>query len=215
MKINYLFSRVDRVNGFNDNQKKYLKEDMNNNMSITFIASLFDEYDVNDTQVKEIVKIFNDIDIIFSNVYLIDNRINKENMDRYIKDSSYIYLMGGNPEKEMEFIKEYNLFDILREKDFIIGVSAGSMNQASRVIYKDDFNNYQLVDYDGFGFINLSLYPHFDINNKEYMDEVYDVSRYVRIVGLPNESFIRIKDNNIEFVGEHYFIENGKLENIK
>ena len=42
MKINYLFSRVDRVNGFNDNQKKYLKEDMNNNMSITFIASLFD-----------------------------------------------------------------------------------------------------------------------------------------------------------------------------
>lgn len=40
MKINYLFSRVDRVNGFNDNQKKYLKEDMNNNMSITFIASL-------------------------------------------------------------------------------------------------------------------------------------------------------------------------------
>ena len=92
MKINYLFSRVDRVNGFNDNQKKYLKEDMNNNMSITFIASLFDEYDVNDTQVKEIVKIFNDIDIIFSNVYLIDNRIKKENMDRYIKDSSYIYI---------------------------------------------------------------------------------------------------------------------------
>lgn len=92
MKINYLFSRVDRVNGFNDNQKKYLKEDMNNNMSITFIASLFDEYDMNDTQVKEIVKIFNDIDIIFSNVYLIDNRIKKENMDRYIKDSSYIYI---------------------------------------------------------------------------------------------------------------------------
>ena len=65
MKINYLFSCVDRVNGFNDNQKKYLKEDMNYNMSITFIASLFDEYDRNDTQVKEIVKIFNDIDIIF------------------------------------------------------------------------------------------------------------------------------------------------------
>ncbi len=122
MKINYLFSRVDRVNGFNDNQKKYLKEDMNNNMSITFIASLFDEYDVNDTQVKEIVKIFNDIDIIFSNVYLIDNRIKKENMDRYIKDSSYIYLMGGNPEKEMEFIKEYNLFDILKENQVLYDI---------------------------------------------------------------------------------------------
>ena len=32
------------------------------------------------------------------------------------------------------------------------------------------------------------------------------------IVGLPNESFIRIKDNDIDFVGKHYFIENGVME---
>ena len=44
MKINYMFSRIDRDKGFNDNQKKYIKEDIKNNMSITFIASLFDEY---------------------------------------------------------------------------------------------------------------------------------------------------------------------------
>ena len=43
MKINYMFSRIDRDKGFNDNQKKYIKEDIKNNMSITFIASSFDE----------------------------------------------------------------------------------------------------------------------------------------------------------------------------
>ena len=42
MKINYMFSRIDRDKGFNDNQKKYIKEDIKNDMSITFIASLFD-----------------------------------------------------------------------------------------------------------------------------------------------------------------------------
>lgn len=51
-----------------------------------------------------------------------------------------------------------------------------------------------------------------DIDNKEYMDEVFEVSKYARIVGLPNESFIRIKDNDIDFVGKHYFIENGVME---
>ena len=35
MKINYMFSRIDRDKGFNDNQKKYIKEDIKNNMSIT------------------------------------------------------------------------------------------------------------------------------------------------------------------------------------
>ena len=63
-----------------------------------------------------------------------------------------------------------------------------------------------------FGFIDLNIYPHFDIDNKEYMDEVFEVSKYARIVGLPNESFIRIKDNDIDFVGKHYFIENGVME---
>lgn len=51
-----------------------------------------------------------------------------------------------------------------------------------------------------------------DIDNKEYMDEVFEVSKYTRIVGLPNESFIRIKDNDIDFVSKHYFIENGVME---
>ena len=50
------------------------------------------------------------------------------------------------------------------------------------------------------------------IDYKEYMDEVFEVSKYIRIVGLPNESFIRIKDNDIDFVGKHHFIENGIME---
>lgn len=213
MKINYMFSRIDRDKGFNDNQKKYIKEDIKNDMSITFIASLFDEYERNTTQVKEIVNVFKNIDINFKEVHLIDNRVSKEDAYKYIEKTDIVYLMGGSPELEMKSIIEYNLFNILRNRNGItIGTSAGAMNQTDRVIYKDDFKNYELVDYQGLGFIDLNIYPHFDIDNKEYKDEVFEVSKYARIVGLPNESFIRIKDNDIDFVGKHYFIENGVME---
>lgn len=122
--------------------------------------------------------------------------------------------MGGSPQLEMKSIIEYNLFNILKNRNGItIGTSAGAMNQANRVIYKDDFNNYELVDYQGLGFIDLDIYPHFDINSKEYMNEVFEVSKYTRIVGLPNGSFIRIKDSNIGIVGNYYVIKDGKLEN--
>lgn len=213
MKINYMFSRIDRNKGFNTNQKKYIKEDINNNMTITFIASLFDEYERNDTQVKEIINVFKNIDINFKEVYLIDNRVSKEDAYKYIEKTDIVYLMGGSPKLEMQSIIKYNLFNILKDREGItIGTSAGAMNQADRVIYKDDFNNYLLVDYQGLSFINLNIYPHFDINNKEYMDEVFEISKYTKVVGLPNESFIRVKDNNIDFIGKHYFIENGILQ---
>lgn len=214
MKINYMFSRIDRDKGFNDNQKKYIKEDIENNMSITFIASLFDEYERNDTQVKEIINVFKNIDINFKEVHLIDNRVSKEDAYKYIEKTDIVYLMGGSPQLEMKSIIEYNLFNILKNRNGItIGTSAGAMNQANRVIYKDDFNNYELVDYQGLGFIDLDIYPHFDINSKEYMNEVFEVSKYTRIVGLPNGSFIRIKDSNIGIVGNYYVIKDGKLEN--
>ena len=213
MKINYMFSRIDRDEGFNYNQKKYIKEDINSDMSITFIASLFDEYERNDTQVKEIINVFKNIDINFKEVYLIDNRVSKEEAYKYIEKTDIVYLMGGSPELEMKSIIEYNLFNILNDREGItIGTSAGAMNQTDRVIYKDDFKNYELVDYQGLGFIDLDIYPDFDSDSKEYMNEVLEVSKYTKIVGLPNESFIRVKDGNIDFVGKHYFIENGVIE---
>mgnify|MGYP000181893301 CR=1 FL=1 len=142
MKINYMFSRIDRDKGFNDNQKKYIKEDIKNDMSITFIASLFDEYERNTTQVKEIVNVFKNIDINFKEVHLIDNRVSKEDAYKYIEKTDIVYLMGGSPELEMKSIIEYNLFNILRNRNGItIGTSAGAMNQTDRVIYKDDFIN--------------------------------------------------------------------------
>ena len=212
MQINYLFSGISKEQGFNKVQKEYLKKDIKNNDTITFIATTFDNYEKNDLYYNNLIKHFKNIDITFNKAYLIDNRVVKDLAKDYILKSNIIFLMGGDTKKQMDSVKEYNLFETLKSKEgIILGVSAGSMNQSSRVVYKNDYNNYVIEDYEGLGHIDINIYPHLDFNNIDYLKEVFEVSNYTKTVALPNDSFIRIENNNIDFVGEYYTIQNSKI----
>lgn len=212
MRINYLFSGISKEQGFNKVQKEYLKKDIKNNYTITFIATTFDDYEKNDLYYNNLIKHFKNIDITFSKTHLIDNRVSKDLSKDYILKSNIVFLMGGDTKKQMDSVKEYDLFEILKSKEgIILGVSAGSMNQSSRVVYKNDYNNYAIEDYEGLGYIDINIYPHLDFNNIDYLKEVFEVSNYTKTVALPDDSFIRIENNNIEFVGEYYTIQNSKI----
>lgn len=212
MRINYLFSGISKEQGFNKVQKEYLKKDIKNNYTITFIATTFDDYERNDLYYNNLIKHFKNIDITFSKTHLIDNRVSKDLSKDYILKSNIVFLMGGDTKKQIDSIKEYDLFETLKSKEgIILGVSAGSMNQSSRVVYKNDYNNYVIEDYEGLGYIDINIYPHLDFNNIDYLKEVFEVSNYTKTVALPNDSFIRIENNNIDFVGEYYTIQNSKI----
>lgn len=212
MRINYLFSGISKEQGFNKVQKEYLKKDIKNNYTITFIATTFDDYENNDLYYNNLIKHFKNIDITFNKAYLIDNRVDKDLAKDYILKSNIIFLMGGDTKKQIDSVKEYDLFEILKSKEgIILGVSAGSMNQSSHVVYKNDYNNYVIEDYEGLGYIDINIYPHLDFNNIDYLKEVFEVSNYTKTVALPNDSFIRIENNNIDFVGEYYTIQNSKI----
>lgn len=212
MRINYLFSDISKEQGFNEIQREYLKKDIKNNDTIVFIATTFDDYEKNDLYYNNLIKHFKNIDITFNKAYLIDNRVDKDLAKDYILKSNIIFLMGGDTKKQIDSVKEYDLFEILKSKEgIILGVSAGSMNQSSRVVYKNDYNNYVIEDYEGLGYIDINIYPHLDFNNIDYLKEVFEVSNYTKIVALPNDSFIRIENNNIDFVGEYYTIQNSKI----
>ncbi len=212
MRINYLFSDISKEQGFNEIQREYLKKDIKNNDTIVFIATTFDDYEKNDLYYNNLIKHFKNIDITFNKAYLIDNRVDKDLAKDYILKSNIIFLMGGDTKKQIDSVKEYDLFEILKSKEgIILGVSAGSMNQSSRVVYKNDYNNYVIEDYEGLGYIDINIYPHLDFNNIDYLKEVFEVSNYTKTVALPNDSFIRIENNNIDFVGEYYTIQNSKI----
>lgn len=212
MRINYLFSDISKEQGFNEIQREYLTKDIKNNDTIVFIATTFDDYEKNDLYYNNLIKHFKNIDITFNKAYLIDNRVAKDLAKDYILKSNIIFLMGGDAKKQIDSVKEYDLFEILKSKEgIILGVSAGSMNQSSRVVYKNDYNNYVIEDYEGLGYIDINIYPHLDFNNIDYLKEVFEVSNYTKTVALPNDSFIRIENNNIDFVGEYYTIQNSKI----
>ena len=156
---------------------------------------------------NENIELFKDNSHSMVRIVSNENKIQHENIKQFTLENWF------QNYKEMVKNRFYTIeqdkrFDESLENSLYFDKSSEWLN----LIYKDDFKNYELVDYQGLGFIDLNIYPHFDIDNKEYMDEVFEVSKYTRIIGLPNESFIRIKDNDIDFVGKHYFIENGVME---
>ena len=212
MKINYLFSGVNKEKGFYDVQSKYLKQDIKENQIITFIASTFDNHEQNIMYKNKTLNFFSKINITFKKNYLIDNNVTREEAKEFIKKANIIYLMGGDTYLQNNSLDEYELKPLIKEKSFIIGVSAGSLNQTKRVIYQD-YND--IKDYEGLGFTNISIYPHLDFLNIDYLKELFKISKITKLVALPNSSFIRIEDNKEMFVGDYYEIENEKINLVK
>ena len=208
MKINYLFSGVNEE-GFNTEQSKYLKKDIENDLTITFIASTFDDCEKNDYYVKKNLNYFKKINIYFENYYLIDSRINELESKKYIEESDVVYLLGGSPEIQMKLIENYNLKSVLKNINGItIGVSAGAMNQSKRVVYKDEYQDNKIFDYEGIEIADITIYPHFDINSIEYLKEILEISKLVKLYVLPNDSFIRIENKKMQIIGEYYILGN-------
>ena len=204
-KINYLFSGINKELGFNNEQSIYLKKDIPNNSTITFIASTFDDYKTNDYYVEKTLNYFKKINIEFCKQYIVDNRTNKIYSKKNIENSDVVYLLGGNPENQMKMINDYDLKSILQTRNGItIGVSAGAMNQAKHIVYKDEFQNNTIFDYEGIGLTDVYVYPHLDTNSVEFLNEILEISKYVKLYALPNDSFIRVENGDLKIIGEYY-----------
>ncbi|MCI5835730.1 MAG: Type 1 glutamine amidotransferase-like domain-containing protein [Firmicutes bacterium] len=202
-KINYLFSSVDKKNGFTEKQALCLKNDIKNNSTITFITSDFNSYEKNDEFINMILVFFKKIDIEFKKIYTIDNRTNIPSLKTIIADSDVIYITGGNPQRQIENINKFNLKKLLNNYNkIIIGVSAGAINQANKITYWDN----EIITYEGLNLVNIHIYPHLDINNIDNLKEILLVSKYQRIYALPDNSFIRIQNDNIEIYGDYYVL---------
>lgn len=202
--VNYLFSQVKKNIGFSETQKEYLLKNVFSGMNITFIASIPGNYERTDEQVDRYVAFFSKIGISFNNIYFIDGRKAKEDAKECIKNSNIVFLLGGSPELQIKFINELELGNFISKVNIVIGVSAGSMNQGNRVIYKDDFEDYIIKDYEGLNLTDINVFPHYDIGNNDCIKEVEEVSKIHPIICLPNESFIYIKNGKKEIIGEYY-----------
>lgn len=213
MQINYLLSSIDKYLGFNKEQAKYLKKDIKENSIIVFIASMFSNLEKSNKHYKGTLEHFKNIGIIFKESYLINDQVSIEEAKKMLDKSDVVYIMGGDTLEQIKNINKYNLISILKNrKGITIGISAGSINMADNVVLARDISD-NIPDhsfYKGIGLVDINIEPHFDFNNLQHNEDIIDISRKHRIICLPNDSFIRIENDIVEYIGDYYIYD--KLE---
>lgn len=213
MKKIIIFSGINKEEGFTLSQTKELSRLVETGLSISFITSDFYNNEKNDLIVEKLIVFFRDISIRFNKINIIDCRIDKEESKEIVKNSDIVFLMGGDPKKEMDYINEYGLAEVLLERDGItIGVSAGSINMAKNVIYRDEDENKTIIRYKGIGLTDISIYPHLDFKNIDYLKEIFEVSKLQKITALPDESFIVIENGEVNYINEHYDVDDNTID---
>lgn len=207
-----LFSGCDKVKGFNTKIKEVINKELDRYNSMAVICAS-DDYGKNDTLIDGT----NDkigIRSMFSSIkefYLIDGRTSGDDMINIIKKVDIIYLFGGNPLIQLDIIKRIDYKKLFKDK-VLLGISAGSMNLGNIGYYSKDEDYDKTFFYEGLGFTDITIDPHFDINNREQVNEMVNSSYKHRIIGLPNDSCIVIKDKNTYYINNYFVVEDGKIE---
>lgn len=221
MSIIYLLSGPNKDIGFSKEIKEMLKKDLKNKKSIAFIPTTPNDYSKtelyvygNNNNIIGIIPLLQEISSL-KDINIIDNRVSKEEAKKIILNSDVLYLLGGNPFNQLEYLQKENYDNLIKEfSGIIIGTSAGAMNLAKEAYYSKDEELKESMFYQTLGLVDITIDPHFDINNKEQMSEIIKNSNHKRIVGLPEESGIRIANKNISYINKCYRFENEKMTEI-
>lgn len=203
---------------FPEKIKEMLKKDLKGKHNLVSIGAKR-EYEKND------IYFFGDENIIsvretfefsdLKNFNLIDGRIDKKEGLKLLKNADIIYLQGGDQFTQFRYIRdnEYDKF-LKNYNGIILGLSAGAMNLAKKAFFSGKDDHYpSAIMYSGFALIDITVDPHFDIENEERVKEIEKASLQQKIIGLPDYSAIVIEeDGSIKNIGINYVYENGQIK---
>lgn len=209
MNISFLTSGF--PNGFTDDFIRCIKDCYNNNGSFTFIASDFEQHSKTDKYMDIFLKMFERNGIVFNESYIIDNRTTSKDAIQYIDKSEIVWISGGDTLKQIRSIKENNLIQALQNrKGITIGMSAGSINMAKKVVLAKDVDDNipELSIYSGIGLVDINVEPHLDSASEEHMNEIYEASQHTVVYGIYDNSFMKIANESIEIYGTYFKYEN-------
>ena len=197
-------------NNFLSNLKKSIKDDK----KFVLVASNPTNFEQNDKFLEMDIKALKLSGLNFDENLVLDNRYKNKIAD-ILKDSSLIFLCGGNTYIQNQFFNEINLKKYISNLNAtIVGISAGAINSAKEVWNspktEEDFSHPSKLL--GLGLTEFNIEPHFDINsNNAIKKRAILEESYNRIIyGLPDGSYIQ---GNYVF-GKCYKIDQGKIDLI-
>lgn len=156
--------------------------------------------------------------IIFDEYHFIDYRMQKEDAQRLIHNASVIFLCGGDPVLQNDFLAEYELSDVIKNsKAVIMGASAGALNMAAKWLCLKN-TGYEVETstiYNGIGFDHFAYESH---SKRDYATFVqgylFPLSEKIDVYAAEQESAMRVKDGKIDLMGPVYLISRSKIQKL-
>lgn len=215
MKKVYMLSGSYTKRVFPEDVMKDLNEELNEEPTLAFIPSNFNDHENNLNRMNKTIQMFENSGVKFKTGYLIDNAITKEEAIKIMKKSDVVFLTGGNPLEQIDGINNLDIRDAIKEYGkIIVGMSAGSINMASKVLLaKDEEEDIpETVVYDGIGLTNINIEPHCDFDNKEHWQDLLEASKINKIYCMEDNCSIVIKNKETKINGNYCIIHDGKIE---
>jgi len=197
-------------NGFTDEFIHELKNYLSPINRLAFVASDFSAHEKTMKYKNIFVQWFADCGIAFESVIVVDNCITPEEAVYAIQTSNVVWLSGGPTLTQIEDINRYGLIPSLCERSGVtIGMSAGSINMAKRVVLAKDLSDGipELSVYDGIGLVDINIEPHINSASDMHLSDVAAAAKVSPIIGLPDGSFILDVDGSSSIFGEHHLYQ--------
>lgn len=218
MKTHYYFSWFNDF--FPEKLVKLLHEDITDRKSLVMISANPSSYTGEQINIDDISEWtwLNQANIIFDEYHFIDYRMQKEDAQRFIQNASVIFLCGGYPVLQNDFLAEYELSDAVKNSNAVImGASAGALNMAAKWLSLINTGNEVETStiYDGIGFDHFAYESH---SKRDYATFVqgylFPLSEEIDVYAAEQESAIRVKDGKIEIMGPVYLISHSKIQKL-
>ncbi len=185
-----------------------LGEALDDRKSLVFVSAWPSDHERNDDDSDGMHDMFVECGLGFERHCVIDDRTDVANAARLIREASCVFLMGGHPGLQFQLIRRLGLDSAIREgNSVVLGVSAGSINMAKRSLDTKE----SLVPYDGIGLADVTIKPHFELDDRQVLADLIRVSAELPIYATTDNSAIFVTDEGVSYIGEIYLVDKGEI----
>lgn len=233
--IRYYCSGFDVNNVFGHGLGDMIKTELINTKSIVYIVGNPKKPEkikkAKEVHIPSFTESFKNVGISFDNFHVITQDTSPEDAKKWIDESGFLMLMGGDPFDQKEMCENLEIIDNIKNyQGVMMGFSAGAMLMSKYMIItpcSEEYPNFRIEK--GLNFDDISIYPHNNTSSEEYPEELisgkevykkqdlikvaneygkyYLLQDYQREDGLFDISIIKSSNGIIE----HYIENNGKI----
>ena len=187
-----------------------LKEALTLRRRLVFISAWPEDAARNDADAAGMHGMFAECGMGFGRFAVIDERTTSDGAQRMLREADCVFLMGGNPTAQMQFISQRNLVEPLRSfGGVLLGVSAGSINMARRAL--DVWESPK--PYEGLGLTGITIKAHVNEGEEALLEALRAicVAEKLPICAMEDESAIFLNREGADWLGRIRYIEEGAV----